>query len=363
MPASRRAQIRRPVTLLLAFAMIAVAVPAAAQPSSDEVRGRLDRAQQALDEIEEEVSLAVEEYHEANEALEAVEDEAAQARDELASLSSQADRATESVVDHARRLHKFGPALELSTVLVASDPTEAGARTAVLRRILAGQQADLEDLGALIAAVRAAEQRLAVAVAEAERRQVEVEERRQELEATLDAREQDVARLQGELQQAIEREERARRLAEQRRREEERRRQAAERARQQARAEQVSASAPATRRSAQVAVDTALAQIGKPYRWGGNGPNAYDCSGLTRFAWRAAGVDLPRSSRAQYAATTRISRGDLQPGDLVFYHSPISHVAMYIGGGKVVEAPYSGNSVRIRHDGLTRRGIVGYGRP
>lgn len=120
--------------------------------------------------------------------------------------------------------------------------------------------------------------------------------------------------------------------------------------------------APAPRASAQVAVDTALAQLGKPYRWAGSGPNSFDCSGLTSFAWRAAGVSIPRSSRAQYGATTRVSRADLRPGDLVFYHSPISHVAMYIGGGRVVEAPNSGNVVRIRNDGLTRRGVVGFGR-
>ena len=114
---------------------------------------------------------------------------------------------------------------------------------------------------------------------------------------------------------------------------------------------------------AERAVEVALAQIDKPYRWGGSGPGSFDCSGLTSFAWAAADVNLPRSSRMQYNATTRISRSQLQPGDLVFYHSPVSHVAMYIGDGRVVEAPNSGNNVRIRNDGLTRSGVVGYGRP
>jgi cell wall-associated NlpC family hydrolase len=111
------------------------------------------------------------------------------------------------------------------------------------------------------------------------------------------------------------------------------------------------------------AVEVAVAQVGKPYQWGGNGPSSFDCSGLTGYAWRAAGVVLPRVSRDQYTGTRRISRSDLQPGDLIFYHSPISHVAMYIGDGRVVEAPYSGNTVRISSTGLSRSGIVGYGRP
>jgi cell wall-associated NlpC family hydrolase len=125
-----------------------------------------------------------------------------------------------------------------------------------------------------------------------------------------------------------------------------------------------SASAATTTSSAGArAVAVAVAQVGKPYQWGGNGPSSFDCSGLTRYAWRAAGVELPRVSRDQYSGTRRISRSDLQPGDLIFYHSPISHVAMYIGDGRVVEAPYSGNQVRISSTGLTRSGIVGYGRP
>jgi cell wall-associated NlpC family hydrolase len=113
----------------------------------------------------------------------------------------------------------------------------------------------------------------------------------------------------------------------------------------------------------QKAVDVAVAQLGKPYRWGATGPGSFDCSGLTSYAWAKAGVNLPRTSRMQYAGTTRISRSELRPGDLVFYHSPISHVAIYMGDGKVVEAPNSSNNVRIRNDGLTRRGVVGYGRP
>ncbi len=110
------------------------------------------------------------------------------------------------------------------------------------------------------------------------------------------------------------------------------------------------------------ALEVALAQIGKPYRYGAAGPHRFDCSGLMYYSWRQVGITLPRSSRAQYGGTQRISRSELRPGDLVFYHSPISHVAMYIGDGRVVDAPGSGRTVRIRNDGLTRRGVVGFGR-
>jgi len=110
-----------------------------------------------------------------------------------------------------------------------------------------------------------------------------------------------------------------------------------------------------------VAVATALAQVGKPYLWGATGPNAYDCSGLTSSAWRAAGVTIPRTSRGQFSGLRRVSRAQLQPGDLVFYNSPISHVAMYVGGDTIVEASRSG--IPVRTSSLSRRSPVGYARP
>ncbi|MGY1724719.1 NlpC/P60 family protein [Blastococcus sp. SYSU DS0533] len=99
--------------------------------------------------------------------------------------------------------------------------------------------------------------------------------------------------------------------------------------------------------AAQVAVNTALAQIGDPYVWGAGGPNAFDCSGLTSYAYAAAGVTLPHSSRSQSQMGTPVSRSELQPGDLVFFYSPVSHVGMYIGNGQMVHASTSGQPVKV----------------
>jgi cell wall-associated NlpC family hydrolase len=89
----------------------------------------------------------------------------------------------------------------------------------------------------------------------------------------------------------------------------------------------------------------AKAQIGKPYRRNASGPSAYDCSGLTMASWRAAGVSLPRTSQAQYRVGRWVAKSDLQLGDLVFFYSGISHVALYAGNGMVVHAPHPGASV------------------
>ena len=99
--------------------------------------------------------------------------------------------------------------------------------------------------------------------------------------------------------------------------------------------------------AAQVAVDTAMAQIGDPYVWAAGGPDAFDCSGLTQYAYAAAGVSLPHSSRMQSQMGTPVSRSELQPGDLVFFYEPVSHVGMYIGNGQMVHASTSGQPVQV----------------
>ncbi|WP_186343535.1 C40 family peptidase [Streptomyces sp. CFMR 7] len=90
----------------------------------------------------------------------------------------------------------------------------------------------------------------------------------------------------------------------------------------------------------------ARAQIGKPYVWGATGPSSYDCSGLTKAAWREAGVTLPRTTWDQVKIGTRVATSDLQPGDLVFFYDDISHVGIYKGDGMMIHAPKPGANVR-----------------
>jgi cell wall-associated NlpC family hydrolase len=94
------------------------------------------------------------------------------------------------------------------------------------------------------------------------------------------------------------------------------------------------------------AVETALKELGKPYRYGALGPTTFDCSGLTKFAYGAAGIVLPHSAAAQYGSGRRVNRNQLQPGDLIFWRG-LGHVGMYIGGGRMVHAPQTGDVVTI----------------
>jgi peptidoglycan DL-endopeptidase CwlO len=118
---------------------------------------------------------------------------------------------------------------------------------------------------------------------------------------------------------------------------------------------------PAPSDQAQVAVDTAKAQLGKPYVYAGSGPDSFDCSGLTQYAWAAAGVSISHNAEAQYESLPHVSQGDLQPGDLVFFGSPIHHVGMFVGGGTMIEAPYTG--VNVRYHTIYRPDYAGGARP
>ena len=99
------------------------------------------------------------------------------------------------------------------------------------------------------------------------------------------------------------------------------------------------------------AIAFARAQLGEPYKWGGEGPSSWDCSGLVMKAWGAAGVSFPHSASAQFSRSQRVSVGSVQPGDLVFWSKgsagSIYHVAMYLGGGKMIHAPRPGRNVEI----------------
>ncbi|GAB2625332.1 C40 family peptidase [Streptomyces capparidis] len=98
---------------------------------------------------------------------------------------------------------------------------------------------------------------------------------------------------------------------------------------------------------ARAAVEFAYAQLGKPYQWGSTGPNSYDCSGLTGAAWKAAGVSLPRTVIQQYTAGRKVSRSDLQPGDIVYWYNDNQHNGLYVGNGKAIHAPRTGKNVEI----------------
>ena len=119
--------------------------------------------------------------------------------------------------------------------------------------------------------------------------------------------------------------------------------------------------APAPSAGAAAAVAEARRQIGKPYQWGGSGPDTFDCSGLTAWAWRAGGRSLPHSSRMQYASLPKVNPAEARPGDLFAFGSPIHHIGIYIGNGQMIAAPQTGKNVQYQP--AYRRDLTGVVRP
>ncbi len=121
-------------------------------------------------------------------------------------------------------------------------------------------------------------------------------------------------------------------------------------------------SAPAPSGMAGTVIAAAYGQLGVPYKYAAESPGvAFDCSGLTKYAWGRVGVYLPHQSRAQYASLPHVPISDAQPGDLIFYYSPISHVGIYLGGGQLIHSPQTGSSVKIANVNWGK--VVGVARP
>lgn len=124
---------------------------------------------------------------------------------------------------------------------------------------------------------------------------------------------------------------------------------------------------PATADPGYAVLQAAQGRIGAPYKYGGAGPDAFDCSGLVTYAHRQIGVAVPRTAAQQFEAATPVTRGELRPGDLVFFRlesRAVSHVGIYAGDGRFVHAPQRGGHVRVASldDEVFRRSFAGAGR-
>jgi peptidoglycan DL-endopeptidase CwlO len=216
-------------------------------------------------------------------------------------------------------------------VLLADDPQSFLNQAAALDRLAAGQAAALREGATAKLRFVQAEARLTERTAAQDQLVDELEQRKKDIEAAVSEKEDYLAQLKEEERQ---------RLAAL---------QAAEAAASSAAASaaiSVAANVPASGRAA-IAVQAALAQVGEPYTYNAVPPNTWDCSKLTAWAWGQAGVSLVAYSFTQAAQTQRISTSQLQPGDLLFYFNGAHHVAMYIGGGQIVEASSPSTGVRV----------------
>jgi peptidoglycan DL-endopeptidase CwlO len=310
--------------------------PAAASPSS------ASDLQRRLEGLNREADQQVEDYLQAKLAVERTRKSMRGMQQQLDDVRGQLADARASIAARAAVAYVQGPATDVASLLAASDPTDALERAQLLD-LLATHDAE-QVLGAR-AIERSAEAR-ANDLAAVERKQAAILEqmaaRKARIEQLVTQTEQTLAQL---------------RAAERR---------AAAASRPAPTAPSAGSPAPtpppnAVSGNVGAVIRYAYAQLGKPYQWGATGPGSFDCSGLTLMAWAQAGVSLPHSSRAQIGIGRQVTKSELQPGDLIFRYSPISHVSLYVGNGQQISATHSGSTVKLQS--AFQGEIVGFSRP
>jgi cell wall-associated NlpC family hydrolase len=310
-----------------------------AQPSKS-----LAEVQREVDALNAKLDGAIESYNQSRIALSAASRRTVAAESRVARESKAVEAQRRSMTHIAVAAYRTGGTDKFMSLVTTSDPQSFLDRASSLDQI-SGHQADA------LTALRAAKVQLAQAQAVAEQELAAQQAVAKALKAQKDGIEANLSQQQS-LLSSLKADERARLAAAAAAR--------AKAARNAAHRAQASYHGPASGAAA-VAVRFAYNQLGKPYSWGASGPGSYDCSGLTMASWGAAGVSLPHSSSAQYGSGRHVSQSEIQPGDLVFYGSPIHHVGIYIGGGNMIHAPHSGTVVSI--DPAFRGDYVGAARP
>jgi cell wall-associated NlpC family hydrolase len=312
--------------LVAVSASVGAATLTSAAPSREDVQ----KAQARLDELNQELSLLVEEFNQARLRLEAVQARLADVRDQADRARAVAEGAMEDLNASAARAYQ-------------------GVGTQFTLLFESTSLADFSDRLEFIGSMAQADADLAL---DAELARQEARWTAEELQATVDERRGVLDAIDAKAAQIEERVAEARELYETL----DRKYQEAIAARRAAEAAQHVGLAdpgtipppPAPNGSVAAVLAAAYSAIGTPYQWGGASPETgFDCSGFTMWSWSHAGVSLPHSSASQYASLPHVAREDLQPGDLLFFYSPISHVAMYVGGGRMIHSSHPGTTVGV----------------
>jgi peptidoglycan DL-endopeptidase CwlO len=302
---------------------LVLVVPAHAEPTPGELEQQIDVAWNTLEPV-------IEEHNRVAGELAANRAKVAALTEQIRPLQEQIDRAREKVAALSVREYKAGRAGALNALLETGSPTSFADRLTRLEAIAHKQQEALAEVLALKQKYEAVKLPLDQLVARLAAQEIDVAKRKARIDA--DIKHLNEMRLAayghsggtGALRPAP-----------------------------------CPATYPGGR--AAVAARTACAQIGKPYAFGSGGPGSFDCSGLTAYAWKAAGVHMRHYTNWQWQDTVPVSRADLHVGDLVFYYRDLHHVGIYVGNGWIVHAPTTGDVVRMKRvdDGP----IAGYRRP
>ncbi len=314
-------------SFLVVGALLASTGIAHAEPSPDEVRDEIDSLEQEFSELNEEYNTAKEDYDAAQVKLEDLESDLEDTEDNIAELRETVGAiagASYTGVDYSSPAFLVGASGPEDALQQAADLGYLSKNQEESFEEYADEQNELEDLTAEAADIEE----------NAEEDLDKAEEARDDGEEKIEEQQELLDELTAEDQQ-------------------------------ESGSEEGSYTGSASG-DARAALDFAYAQLGKPYVWGGTGPDGFDCSGLTQAAWNKAGVSLPRTSQDQFNAGSQVSWDQKEPGDLLFFYgsSAPSHVGIYAGDGKMVHASTSSKPVQeVALDDYYRTEFVGGVRP
>ena len=358
-------------SVVLAGVTISAGLVASTPAAADSVKDQIASAKQQLQDLDNQAEAASERYNSARIALAAAQEKAKQADAALGAARSQLSDLQAAVTDFAVAAYRGGG--DNSVLELISDGS-AGRYVSKLSSMQAVSATEARTLAAVAGAQRIEEQAQSVAAAALKQQQAataSMQASRDQILAAA-AKEQKILKDLQVRQQAIIKAAKAKAAREAAEREA-----AALRAQAEATQRGVAAISQPIRSvvapiisgsgGASVAVQWAYAELGKPYQWAAAGPNSFDCSGLTQYVWGKAGVYLGHYTGDQWNRGAHVARWDLQPGDLVFFAyntsqpSTIHHVGIYVGGGMMIDAPYTG--ANVRKESAFRGDYIGAVRP
>ncbi|MEU8259596.1 NlpC/P60 family protein [Micromonospora sp. NPDC048999] len=319
-PIGTRRVVRRLLTLVAAVAVGAglLAAPAhAAPPSVDEIDAQIDKQWEQLEPT-------IESYNKVRAQLKVNQKKSADLEKKMVPLELESALAMNKVGDIAAHYYMSGPSQEIGALLVSTKPGTLAEQLVILDRLAQQQRKQVESVLAIRDKYNAQKQKLDTLIAAQIKQRDELAAKKKHIDA-------EMTRLKGMLPKSSVRVDGCPKI------------------------DGVIAAA------AQTAIRTACSKVGSWYVWGATGPNTFDCSGLTQFAYKAAGIYLTHFTGAQWNEGKAVSRAEARPGDLVFFYSDLHHVGLYLGNGLMVHAPRTGQPVQVAQ--ISYQPVAGFRRP
>lgn len=294
-----------------------LAAPAYAEPSVDEIEAAIDQKWRQLEPT-------IEQYNKVRAQLKVNTKKSTELEKKIQPLALESELAMDRVGDLASRYYMSGPSHDIGALLVSAKPDTLTEQLTMLDRLAANERKQLEGVTTLREKYDGEKQKLDTLIATQKKQETDLGAKKKQIDV-------DIKKLEASLPVTT------------------------------VKTEKCPTINGVVSDAARTAIRTACAQIGDPYVWGAVGPNSFDCSGLTQYAYKAAGIHLTHFTGAQWNEGKAIPRSEARPGDLVFFFSDLHHVGLYLGNDKMVHAARAGKPVNV--SSINTMPVAGFRRP